>query len=164
LVWTSLTFHKPSLCCLVLIFTGSPIHSPLGALNVACDRRRVHLVPSVDAARSSCLGWHRRYSNVEGHHRPSWVMVCHRRSDMGVRSHCSPASGVPPPLDHLGTPGSPPLALRIEDPPSQPQPGGPPLPHALEQPPLSHTPRWATSLVHWVGRQKLIPSNLDHIL
>jgi hypothetical protein len=33
LVLTSLTFHKPSLCCLVLIFTGSTIHPPLGALN-----------------------------------------------------------------------------------------------------------------------------------
>jgi hypothetical protein len=32
LVLTSLTFHKPSLCCLVLVFIGSPIHPPLGAL------------------------------------------------------------------------------------------------------------------------------------
>ena len=32
LVLISLTFHNPSLCHLVLIFTGSPIHPHLGAL------------------------------------------------------------------------------------------------------------------------------------
>jgi hypothetical protein len=31
LVFTN-THYKPSLCCLELIFAGSPIHPPLGAL------------------------------------------------------------------------------------------------------------------------------------
>jgi hypothetical protein len=38
LVLTSLKSHKPSLCCLVLIFTGSTIHPPIGALKrPKCD-------------------------------------------------------------------------------------------------------------------------------
>jgi hypothetical protein len=35
LVLISLTFHKLSLCCLVLILSRSPIHPPLGALTHA---------------------------------------------------------------------------------------------------------------------------------
>jgi hypothetical protein len=42
LVLTSLTFHKTSLCCLVLIFTGSPIHpsrcSQLGLTDVRFEK------------------------------------------------------------------------------------------------------------------------------
>jgi hypothetical protein len=66
--------------------------------DVTRDRRRVHLAPSVDAARSSRLMRRRRCSHIEEHHRCSWVMVCRCRSGQGVRSRRSPASRASSPL------------------------------------------------------------------
>jgi hypothetical protein len=54
-----------------------------GSEDITHDHRRTHLVPFVDAARSSRPVRCRRCLHVGRHHRHSWVMVCLCRSDLG---------------------------------------------------------------------------------
>jgi hypothetical protein len=70
------------------------------------DRRRAHLVPSVDAARSSRLMWLGRCSHIGGHHRHRglWSAVVARPPRERYR-HLSPTSRVSPHLAHLGAQG-----------------------------------------------------------